>query len=59
MSNEQLTGQQSVPVFEKRDDWFEYDVVEAALEFERDKDGKVVAVKLHQNGIIRRAAKKT
>jgi len=54
----QLTGQPPAPVFEKRDDWFEFDVVEAALEFERDKDGKIIALKLHQNGIIQRAAKK-
>lgn len=54
----QLTGQPSVPVFEKRDDWFEYDVVEAALEFERDSKGKIVALKLHQNGIVQRAARK-
>lgn len=54
----QLTGQGFAPVFEKRDDWFEYDIVTAALEFERDKDGKVIAVKLHQNGAIQRAVKK-
>jgi serine-type D-Ala-D-Ala carboxypeptidase/endopeptidase len=54
----QLTGQPPAPVFEKRDDWFEYDVVDAALEFERGKDGKVTALKLHQNGAIQRAVKK-
>lgn len=55
----QLTGQNFLPVFEKRDDWFEYDVVPAVLEFERDKDGKVIALKLHQNGAIQRAVKKS
>ncbi|CAN5916911.1 serine hydrolase [soil metagenome] len=54
----QLTGQSFLPVFEKRDDWFEYDVVPAVLEFERDRDGKVIALKLHQNGAIQRAEKK-
>ncbi|OAI56208.1 hypothetical protein AYO49_00975 [Verrucomicrobiaceae bacterium SCGC AG-212-N21] len=54
----QLTGQPFLPVFEKSKDRFEYDVVEAALEFERDKDGRIVAVKLHQNGIVQRAPKK-
>lgn len=54
----QLTGQPFAPVFEKKDNWFEYDVVDAALEFEHDKDGKVTALKLHQNGAVMRAAKK-
>ena len=31
-------------------DRFAYDVVEAALQFERDASGKVVALALHQNG---------
>lgn len=53
----QLTGG-FLPVFEKRDNWFEYDVVEAALEFERDKAGKIVALKLHQDGFIQRAVRK-
>jgi D-alanyl-D-alanine-carboxypeptidase/D-alanyl-D-alanine-endopeptidase len=55
----QLTGQPSLPVFERTQDRFEYDAVEAALEFERDKDGKIVAVKLHQNGVVQRAPKKS
>lgn len=55
----QLTGQPPLPVFEKRDDRFEYDVVEAALEFERDKDGRIIALKLHQHGIVQRALKKS
>ena len=54
----QLTGQGFLPVFEKRDNWFEYDVVEAALEFERDKAGKIIALKLHQNDLIQRAVRK-
>ncbi|MGH8491276.1 MAG: serine hydrolase [Gammaproteobacteria bacterium] len=53
-----LTGQGFLPVFEKRDNWFEYDVVEAALEFERNKAGKVIALKLHQDGLIQRAVRK-
>ncbi len=54
----QLTGQEFLPVFEKRDDWFEYDVVDAALEFERNKAGKIIALKLHQDGLIQRAVRK-
>ena len=53
----QLTGQTFLPVFEKQTDRFEYDVVKAALEFERDKDQQIVALKLHQNGQILRAVK--
>ena len=51
----QLTGQPAFPVFSSRKDRFEYDVVEAALTFERDAAGKVVAVVLHQNGMDMRA----
>lgn len=54
----QLTGQPFAPVFEKRDNWFEYDVVNAAIEFERDEGGRIVALKLHQNGAVQRAARK-
>ena len=49
----QLTGQPAVPVFETKPGYFEYDVVTAALEFERDEDGKVNALILHQNGTHR------
>jgi CubicO group peptidase (beta-lactamase class C family) len=54
----QLSGQPFAPVIERRENWFEYDVVEAAIEFERDEAGKVIALKLHQNGLIQRAVKK-
>jgi len=54
----QLTGQEAVPVFETRNDRFEYDVVDAALEFQRDKTGKITALLLHQNGIVQRAIKR-
>lgn len=50
-----LTGQQALPVFCDRKDHFVYDVVEAALTFERDADGAVTALVLHQNGIDQRA----
>ncbi len=53
-----LTGQPSLPVFRKSKDRFEYQAVEAALEFERNKAGKITALKLHQNGAIQRAPKK-
>ena len=52
----QLSGQPAVPVFATKTDWFEYDVVEAALEFQRDKSGTVTGLILHQNG--KHAAKK-
>jgi D-alanyl-D-alanine-carboxypeptidase/D-alanyl-D-alanine-endopeptidase len=45
-----LTGQPAFPVFATGKDRFEFDVVVAALTFERDPSGKVVAVVLHQNG---------
>jgi CubicO group peptidase (beta-lactamase class C family) len=50
-----LTGQPAFPVFCVGKDRFEYDVVVAALTFERDKAGKIVAVVLHQNGLEMRA----
>jgi D-alanyl-D-alanine-carboxypeptidase/D-alanyl-D-alanine-endopeptidase len=53
-----LTGQQALPVFRTGKDRFEYDVVEAALTFERDAAGKVVAVVLHQSGLDRRATRR-
>jgi len=53
-----LTGQPSLPVFNDAEDHFVYDVVPAALTFERDAtSGRVTAVVLHQNGRDRRAAR--
>lgn len=52
----QLTGQPAMPVFATKADYFEYDVVQAALEFQRDSSGKVTGLILHQNG--KHAAKK-
>ncbi|MEK7953942.1 serine hydrolase [Luteolibacter soli] len=52
----QLTGQPAVPVFATKADYFEYDGVAAALEFQRDKSGTVTGLILHQNG--KHAAKK-
>jgi D-alanyl-D-alanine-carboxypeptidase/D-alanyl-D-alanine-endopeptidase len=46
----QLTGQPPAPVFETKPGYFEYDIVNAALQFERDEDGKVNTLILHQNG---------
>jgi hypothetical protein len=54
----QLTGQEPLPVYETRDDWFEYDRVKAALEFERDQHGRITALILHQNGTDQRAEKR-
>lgn len=49
----ELTGQPAFPVFETRPGRFEYDVVEAALEFETDAAGTVTALILQQNGTHR------
>jgi hypothetical protein len=49
----ELTGQPALPVFETRPGHFEYDVVQAALEFETDAEGKVTTLILHQNGTHR------
>jgi len=46
----QLTGQPAMPVFATKADWFQYNGVEAALEFQRDKSGTVTGLILHQNG---------
>jgi len=51
----QLTGRPEFPVFCTAKDRFEYDVLVAALTFERDPAGKIVAVVLHQNGRDMRA----
>jgi hypothetical protein len=53
-----LTGQPAFPVFAVGKDRFEYDVVVAALTFERDAAGKIVAVVLHQNGLDMRAPRR-
>lgn len=45
-----LTGQPAFPVFCDASDHFVYDVVPAALTFERDATGAVTALILHQNG---------
>lgn len=49
----ELTGQPVFPLFQTKADYFEYDVVKAALEFEKDGDGKVTGLFLHQNGKFR------
>lgn len=46
----ELTGQPAAPVFQTKPGYFEYDAVKAALEFQKDKDGKVTGLILHQNG---------
>jgi hypothetical protein len=50
-----LTGQPAFPVHCEAPDRFVYDVVPAALTFERDAAGRVAAVVLHQNGRDQRA----
>jgi CubicO group peptidase (beta-lactamase class C family) len=46
----QATGQQKLPVYAKSETEFFYKVVDAQITFERDKDGKVTRLVLHQNG---------
>lgn len=46
----QATGQEKLPVFAKSETEFFYKVVDARITFERDKDGKVTRLVLHQNG---------
>jgi CubicO group peptidase (beta-lactamase class C family) len=52
-----LATQPAFPVFKDRADHFVYDVVEAELTFERDANGKVTALVLHQNGRDLRATR--
>lgn len=52
-----LTGQPFFPIFAKGDDKFFYKVVDAELHFERDDDGTVNALVLHQGSIVQRAEK--
>ena len=46
----QLTGQPAVAIYASANDEFFYDVVDAQLSFERDTNGNVTAVVLHQDG---------
>jgi hypothetical protein len=46
----QATAQQKLPVYAKSETEFYYKVVDAQIRFERDKDGKVTRLVLHQNG---------
>ncbi len=51
----QLSGQPAFPIYSSAKDEFFYTVVDAQLSFQRDAQGKVEAVVLHQNGKDRRA----
>jgi D-alanyl-D-alanine-carboxypeptidase/D-alanyl-D-alanine-endopeptidase len=55
----QLTGQPFVPVFETKPGHFEYDVVFASLEFERDETGQIKRLHITQNGLKLPALKRT
>ena len=46
----QLTGQGFFPVFETRPEHFEYDVVLASIDFERNEEGKIRRLHITQNG---------
>ncbi len=54
----QLTGQPELPVYCVGKDRFEYDVVDAQIDFVRDDQGKVVALVLHQHGTNMRAPRR-
>ena len=54
----ELTSQPALLVFCTANDRFEYDVVPAAITFERDTAGKVQALVLHQNGMDMRSPRK-
>jgi CubicO group peptidase (beta-lactamase class C family) len=51
-----LGAQPAFPIFPSARDKFFYRVVDAQLEFERDGNGKVIAVILHQDGHDQRAS---
>jgi serine-type D-Ala-D-Ala carboxypeptidase/endopeptidase len=46
----QLTGQPGFPVFASAKDHFFYEINDARIDFERDANGAVIALVLHQNG---------
>lgn len=46
----QLTGQPAAPITQTKPGYFEYSMVKAALEFQKDASGKVTGLILHQNG---------
>jgi D-alanyl-D-alanine-carboxypeptidase/D-alanyl-D-alanine-endopeptidase len=46
----QLTGQPAAPVYPSAKDHFYYKIVNAQIDFERDADGNVTDLILHQNG---------
>ncbi len=46
----QLTGQQAIPVYHRQGDLFYAKVVSASISFNRDSQGKVTSLTLHQNG---------
>lgn len=46
----QATGQQKLPIFAKSKNEFFFKAVEASLTFEKNKEGKVDSLVLHQNG---------
>jgi serine-type D-Ala-D-Ala carboxypeptidase/endopeptidase len=55
----QLGAQPAFPIFASAKDRFFYKVVDAQLDFERDAEGKAIAVVLHQNGRNMRAPRVT
>lgn len=46
----QVTGQGAAAVYESAKDKFYYKIVDAQIDFQRDENGKVVKLVLHQNG---------
>jgi CubicO group peptidase (beta-lactamase class C family) len=46
----QATGQGPIPIFPEREDYFFVKLIDAQLEFQRDKTEKITGLTLHQNG---------
>lgn len=53
----QLTGQPALPIYASARDKFFLRVVDAKIDFERDAQGKVTALVLHQSGMNQRATR--
>ncbi len=53
-----MAGQEAAPIFDTGKDRFEFDVVEAALTFNRDDKGAITGLVLSQNGANIPAGKK-
>ncbi len=55
----QLTGQPAIPIYPTAKDVFKARIVDAQIVFDRDVQGKVNALELHQNGAVVQAPRAT